>query len=120
MNTLSLDKLESGEHLEMTYTDNTALGTGGTVEIYGNLFTGRIVVNTGINSSGHTACRINFPDGNGLGTDNVDIRLRSSDCQFFNVCAAGADSTGFDIYAEQLWEDNKTYEFRYFITAHIQ
>jgi len=120
MNTLSLDKLESGEHLEMTYTANTALGTNGTVEIYGNLFTGRIVVNTGANSSGNTPCRINFPEGNGLGTDNADVRLRSSDGKFFNVCDAGTDATGFDIYSKELWEDNTSYEFRYTITAHIQ
>lgn len=120
MNILSLDKLESGEHLEMTFTPNTALGTGGNVEIYGNLLSGRIVVNTGVGSSGYVPCRINFPEGNGLGTDDSNIIIQSSDGGFFNVRAIGVDSTGFDIVSEQLWEDNASYEFRYFIVSHVQ
>jgi hypothetical protein len=104
----------------MTATPNSALGTGGTVEIYGNLLSGRIMVTTGVGSSGHTACRINFPSGNGLGTDEANIFIRSSDNKFFFVDSAGVDSTGFDIYAKDLWNDNTSYEFRYTIISHVQ
>ncbi len=119
-NTITLDALCSGELLEMTSTPNTALGEGGSIEIYGNKLAGHIVVNTGCNSSGKTACTINFPEGNGLGTDVANVFIESNDGKFFQVVAQAVDSNGFEIYSKELWEDNTSYEFKYFIVAHIQ
>lgn len=118
-NNLTLDTLHSGEYLGFTYTPNTALGTGGTVEIYGNKIEGRIVVNTGTGSSGNTACRINFTEEFVFDTDILNIPIRSSDGKFFFVDSAGIDATGFDIFSKDLWDDNTSYEFKYFIIAHV-
>ena len=119
-NSITLNALYSGDLLEMTFNSNTALGTGGTVEIYGNKLAGRIVITTGIGSSGHTIGKVLFPEGNGLATDNAFVFIDSNDGKFFQVTAQAVESNGFEIYAKELWEDSMTYEFKYFIVAHIQ
>jgi len=120
MNTLTLDKLHSGELLNMTHTAMGALGEDGNVEIYGNLLEGRIVINTGLNSTGKTPCRINFPEEFNLGTDNATVFIQSNDGRFFDVVAQAVEGNGFEILSKELWDDNASYEFKYFIISHVQ
>jgi len=120
MNELTLDALYSGELLTMTFNPNTALGTSGTVNIYGNKLAGRIVITTGTGSDGFTVGTVLFPEGNGLATDNAFVFIESLDGKFFQVAQGETTTNGFEIVSKELWQDNTTYEFKYFIISHVQ
>ena len=118
--TLALDKLYRTDNIGFTYQPFSALGTGGTVEIYGNEMSGRIVVNTGTGSTGNTACSIIFPVGKEYPTDNISVFIDGRAGTFQRVQAAGEAGNYFEIYSPDTWADNTTYEFKYFIVAHIE
>lgn len=119
-NEITLDQLNSGENISFTYTPMDGLGTGGTVEVYGNKLCGRIAVNTGSNCEGRNLCRINLPEGENYGTDTIRVFIQSTQGDFFQVVAQGREGNGFDIYSKELWESNRSYDFEYFVIARIQ
>lgn len=120
LKTINMSDLISNGNIQFTYTANTGLGDGGNVEIYGDKMCGRIVVNTGTDCDGLTACRINTPEGDNFASDAIQVNLWDSIGTFFEVVAQGEDSNGFDIYAKNAWQDNTSYEFKYQITQKMQ
>lgn len=119
-NILTLDKLYLGDNIAFTYQPFSALGTGGTVEVYGNAVSGRIVINTGTGCTGNTPCAILFPVGQEYPTDNLKIFIQGSNGTFKVVQSAGVAGNYFEIYSLDAWTDSTSYEFNYFIIAHIE
>lgn len=115
---LTIDVVYSGSDLEITATPLTALGTGGTATVTGNLTNGRIDITTGVGGYGKTPCRINLPTG--LNTDNVTVFLQSYAGEFIQVRPIAVEGNGFEIESKEDWLENSYYQFRYFIISHVQ
>lgn len=115
-NSITLDKLASGNFNEsITYIGKPALGDGEVI-INGNLLSGKIKVHTGNGSTGYFPARIVFPEDS-FDTDNLFINIFSCDDRFFDVKASEVSKDGFNIISKDLWDDQDIYEFKYLIVS---
>lgn len=100
----------------MTITPNVNLNAEA-CQIEGNKLNGRITLVTGNNSVDGTLCRVSATDeGGGYGTDSVNVfPQQRAGTPFIQVMPAGEDSSGWEVFTEDLLQANSTYVFNYHV-----